>query len=93
MTLWQHILVAALIPIVILLGGAILLFLLEQPVFAVLLPIPVAAICLFALMKLVPARCPDCGGKAYLRKAREKGFYYECAECGVLDKVECSLDE
>ena len=93
MTPWLHILIAALIPTVILLGGSVLLFLLEQPVLAVILPVPAAVICLLAFMKVVPARCPDCGGDAYLRRSRVKRFYYECVNCGILEKVDCSLDD
>jgi len=93
MKTWQHILIAALIPIVILLGGSILFFIIGQPSFAILIPIPAAALSLYAFMKLVPARCPECGGKAYLKRSSEKKFYYECVNCGVIKKAECSLDE
>lgn len=93
MTPWRHILIAALIPTLILLGGSILFFLMGRPTLAVVIPIPAAVICLLGFMKLVPASCPDCGGKAYLRRSKEKKFYYECAKCGILEKVDCSLDE
>jgi predicted RNA-binding Zn-ribbon protein involved in translation (DUF1610 family) len=93
MSTWQHILIAALIPSIILLGGSILFFIIGQPLFAILIPIPAAVSALFAFMKQVSAKCPDCGGKAFLKRSNEKKFYYECLNCGVLEKPECSLDE
>ena len=65
----------------------------EQFQLAVLIPIPLAVILLYAYMKLVPARCPECGGKAYLRRSKEKLFYFEFQKCGRVGKAECALDE
>ena len=90
---WLHILIAALIPSMVLLGGSILFFIIGQPLLAVLIPIPVAGLFLYAFMKLVPATCPDCGGRAYLKRSRAKKFYYDCVTCGVLENAECSMDE
>ena len=93
MQTWQHVLIAALIPTIILLGGSILFLVSGQPLIAILIPIPMAALFLYGYMRLVPARCPDCGGKAYLKRSKEKKFFYDCVNCGVLEKAECSLDE
>jgi hypothetical protein len=87
----QHILIAAFIPISMLLGGPILFLAIGQLPLAVLVPIPLAVLLLFAFMKLVPARCPECGGKAYLKRSRKKRFYYECVKCGIIENKDCSF--
>ena len=93
MSPWRHIFIAALIPTVVLLGGSIIFFIAGRPLLSILIPVPVAVIFLFVFMKLVPAKCTACGGKAFLKRSREKRFYYECVKCGILEKADCSLDE
>ena len=90
---WLHILVATLIPTCILIGGSSFFMLTGQFQFAVLIPIPLTVLALLAFMKIVPARCPECGGQAYLKRSKEKLFYYECRKCGRVGNTECSLDE
>ena len=93
MHVWLHLLIAALIPISILMGGTILFFYIGQFGLAILVPLPLTALLMFIFMKLVPARCPECGGKAYLKRSKEKRFYYVCVECGPIDNTVCKLDE
>jgi hypothetical protein len=93
MPTWLHILIATLIPTFILIGGSSFFMLTGQFQFAVLIPIPLAVLMLFVYMKLVPARCPECGGKAYLKRSKEKLFYFECQKCGRVGITECSMDE
>lgn len=93
MSIWLHILIAALIPTSILIGGSVFFLVTGQLHLALLLPIPLAVVALVFFMKLVPARCPDCGGKAYLKRSMEKKFFYECLSCGPLEKTDCTLDE
>jgi hypothetical protein len=93
MPTWLHILIAALIPTGILLGGSVFLIVTGQMPLAVWVPIPVAVISLYLYMKLVPARCPECGGKVYLKRSKERRFYHECKACGRVGSTECSMDE
>ena len=93
MPTWVHILIAALIPTCILIGGSSFFIVTGQFQFAVLIPIPLTVIALWAFMKLVPARCPECGDKAYLKRSKEKQFYYECKKCGRVGNTDCNLDE
>ncbi len=93
MPTWLHILIATLIPTFILIGGSSFFLLSGQLPLAVLVPIPLAVLALWAHMRLVPARCPECGGKAYLKRSKDKLFYYECQKCGRVGNTECSLDE
>jgi hypothetical protein len=74
-------------------GGSIFLFYIGQFGLAILVPLPLTALLMFAFMKLVPARCPECGGKAYLKRSKEKRFYYVCDECGPIDDTDCKLAE
>ena len=93
MPTWLHILIAALIPTFILIGGSSFFLLSGQLPLAVLIPIPLTVLVLWVFMKLVPARCPECDGNAYLKRSKDKLFYYECAKCGRVGNTECSLDE
>ena len=69
MPTWFHILIAALIPTCILIGGSSFFMLTGQFQFAVLIPIPLTVMAILAFMKLVPARWPECGGKAYMKRS------------------------
>jgi len=35
----------------------------------------------------VPAACPQCNGNAYGKKSPEGRFYFECSECGHIQKT------
>ena len=93
MPTWLHILIATLIPTCILIGGSSFFMLTGQFQLAVLIPIPLTILALWVFMRLVPAQCPECGGKAYLKRSKEKLFYFECQKCGRVGNTECSLDE
>ena len=93
MPIWLHILIAALIPTGILIGGSSFFMLTGQFQLAVLIPIPLTILALWVFMRLVPARCLECGGKAYLKRSKEKLFYFECQKCGHVRNTECSLDK
>lgn len=93
MPTWLHILIATLIPTCILIGGSSFFMLTGQFQFAVLIPIPLAVVTLFVIMKLIPAKCPECEGKAYLKRSKEKLFFFECKNCGQVGNIDRSLDE
>jgi len=93
MPTWLHILIAALIPACILIGGSTFFTVTGQLPLAVLIPIPLTVLVLFVFMRFVSSKCPDCGGKAFLKRSKEKLFYYECVKCGRVGNTECSLDE
>lgn len=93
MPIWFHILIAALILVSILLGGSVILFITGLLILAVLVPIPLAVLALWLFMKTVPARCPECGGKAYLKRSSEKQFFYECPKCGTVSSTECKYED
>ena len=41
----------------------------------------------YKLTYSVPVRCPKCSGKAYAKKSPKGDLYYECTECGHIEKT------
>lgn len=50
-------------------------------IFFIALPFGGSLIARYLFVKWVPAKCPDCGGKAYIERISGE-IVYQCTECG-----------